>query len=260
MPDDAYSNSVLSHNIPTELSRLQLLEHMVDPITRAAVTALPLERTWRCLDLGAGAGSVARWLGQRCPNGQVVAADIDTRFLEPMGNVSVCEFDVRTQNFPVGSFDLIHARAFFMHFPEREELLSKVATWLAPGGWLVAIDPDLFPLSSSPYVEWRRLVDGLNRLMTAHGADLHWARRRQPTVLANAGLVELGVSISAAVVGDDGPSDRFWRTFLAQSARQLIEDGFLSAEEIAAGTALLDDPEFFDLPSAFVTAWGRRPD
>ena len=38
---------------------------------------------WRCLEIGAGRGSMATWLAERVgPAGQVVATDIDTRYLE----------------------------------------------------------------------------------------------------------------------------------------------------------------------------------
>jgi ubiquinone/menaquinone biosynthesis C-methylase UbiE len=36
---------------------------------------------WICLEVGAGAGSIARWLARRVgPTGSVVATDLDTRF------------------------------------------------------------------------------------------------------------------------------------------------------------------------------------
>ncbi|HKF37557.1 MAG TPA: hypothetical protein VKB35_11710, partial [Ktedonobacteraceae bacterium] len=46
-----------------------------------------LERTgvgpgWHCWEVGAGGGSIAAWLAQRCgPGGYVLVTDIDERFL-----------------------------------------------------------------------------------------------------------------------------------------------------------------------------------
>lgn len=40
-----------------------------------------IQPSWRCLELGAGAGSIAHWLASRCPDGQVVATDLGTTFL-----------------------------------------------------------------------------------------------------------------------------------------------------------------------------------
>ena len=52
---------------------------------------------WRCLEVGAGAGSIAGWLADRVgPSGQVIATDLDTRFLEQQArpNLEVRRHDV----------------------------------------------------------------------------------------------------------------------------------------------------------------------
>jgi SAM-dependent methyltransferase len=54
----------------------------------------------------------------------------------------VIRHDVRTDPFPEQSFDLIHARAVLMHIPDDPYLLPRMASWLAPGGWLVLEEPD----------------------------------------------------------------------------------------------------------------------
>src|SRR5437868_6014750 len=65
-----------------ERSRLSILERTLDSITvghlerLAFATGAPPRR---CLEMGAGGGSIARWLGERvAPGGTVVAADVDT--------------------------------------------------------------------------------------------------------------------------------------------------------------------------------------
>jgi hypothetical protein len=45
---------------------------------------------WKCLDLGAGLGTVSRWLNNRVgPAGQVVALDREPRHIEPADGLSV---------------------------------------------------------------------------------------------------------------------------------------------------------------------------
>ncbi|MEC3953199.1 methyltransferase domain-containing protein [Nocardia sp. CDC153] len=259
MGGNSYSESALSHEMPTELGRLRLLEEFLEPFTTAAIERTGIETDWRCLDLGAGAGGVARWLSKRCPDGQVVAADIDVKFLNPEGNLEIREFDARTGDFEPGSFNLIHTRAMLMHLPERVELVARCHSWLAPGGWLVATDPSGFTSASSPYPEWRRLMDAFWDLMAAHGGDPLWGRQRLARVVAEAGFTDVDMAIHTAVVGTDGPADRFWRMFFAQVGPRMVELGLLTAGELGAGVALLDEPAFFDSPDAFVTVWGRRP-
>src|SRR3954468_23544877 len=78
-----YAGGILSHDLPTELSRLRLMERMLDPEEIKVLSGLDVQRSWHCLELGAGAGSIARWLAERCPDGRVVATDVDPAFLDP---------------------------------------------------------------------------------------------------------------------------------------------------------------------------------
>ncbi|MEV6773849.1 methyltransferase domain-containing protein [Nocardia sp. NPDC051030] len=259
MTAKTYSVSALSHEIPTELQRLRLLEEYLEPVTTAALERTGVESHWRCLDVGAGAGAVARWLAGRCVDGHVIAADIDTRFLTPERNLEVCEFDARTGEFAPQSFELIHTRALLMHLPERAGLVARCLSWLAPGGWLVATDPSGFTASSSPYPHWRVLMNAFWELMAAHGGDPLWGRQGLARTVAEAGFADVGMSIDATIVGAGGPADSFWRLFFAQVGPHMVELGLLAAEDLAAGVALLDEPTFFDSPDAFVTVWGRRP-
>ena len=60
-----------------------------DVYRRPLVTALHrlgLGPGWRCLEVGAGSGSVARWLAAKVgPEGSVLATDIDTRWVDTGG-------------------------------------------------------------------------------------------------------------------------------------------------------------------------------
>src|SRR6516164_7895571 len=69
-----------------ERQRLALLTQFADAITTRRLTELGVGPGWRCLDVGAGDGSVARWLAGRVgPRGRVVATDLNPRFLAGHG-------------------------------------------------------------------------------------------------------------------------------------------------------------------------------
>ena len=257
-----YAAGVIGHEVPTEEQRLHLLEQMLDPDTIRTLERRGIQPSWRCLELGAGAGSIAHWLASRCPDGQVVATDLGTTFLAARSapNLRVLRHDVVAEDFPLGSFDLIHARWLLVNLPEREEVLAKVVTWLVPGGWLVTEDLDLFPVDSSPHPTLRRFIDAFEQLLAdSHGADFRWARRRLPAALAEVGLVELGMSVSIKHVGDGSPDDAAYRMSMAQLRSGLVGRGLLSEAEYTAGIAPLDDPAVLDAPLANIAAWGQRP-
>jgi ubiquinone/menaquinone biosynthesis C-methylase UbiE len=68
------------------------VERAYDPGTFESLGRVGIKPSWRCLELGAGAGSVARWLAAWVPDGSVVATDIDTLFLDGVetGNCTCC--------------------------------------------------------------------------------------------------------------------------------------------------------------------------
>jgi hypothetical protein len=60
-----------------ERARLRNLEAWLDPITVEHLEATGIAAGWRCLEVGAGGGSIARWLSERvAPSGSLVATDI----------------------------------------------------------------------------------------------------------------------------------------------------------------------------------------
>jgi trans-aconitate methyltransferase len=128
-----------------ERRRLDLLAARLDPVTKRRIGRLGLAPDVYCLEVGGGRGSIARWLCQDvAPRGQVTATDLDTGFLSELSlpNLTVLRHDVRTDGFPGRSFGLVHVRAVLMHIADRMAVLRRMASWLAPGGWLVAEEAD----------------------------------------------------------------------------------------------------------------------
>ena len=62
-----------------EDERLTLLEQIFDPLSRRRRDMV--QPGWRCLEVGAGRGSMAVWLAEQVgPSGHVVATDIDVGY------------------------------------------------------------------------------------------------------------------------------------------------------------------------------------
>ncbi|MBV9281043.1 MAG: class I SAM-dependent methyltransferase [Chloroflexi bacterium] len=101
-----------------ERQRLVLLEEAHDPVTIRQLEAVEVGKGWRCAEVGAGAGSIARWLAERVgATGRVIALDLDTRFLDAASytNLEVRRQDIVHDPLEEGAYDLIHARYLLMH-------------------------------------------------------------------------------------------------------------------------------------------------
>jgi Methyltransferase domain len=95
-----------------ERARLAGLSAQFDPVTIRHLAAVRVAAGWHCLEVGAGAGSIARWLAATVGStGRVVATDLDTQFLDdlPCPPVEVVRHDITRDPVEQDAFDLIHA-------------------------------------------------------------------------------------------------------------------------------------------------------
>ena len=123
---------------PTATDLLGALGQMLDEFTAARLVRAGVTTGARCLEVGAGAGTVAAWLADQVgPTGDVIATDLKPQHIQSHPGVTVLQHNVVTDPLPGGPFDLIHARAVLQHLPQRESVLAKLAAALAPGGALI---------------------------------------------------------------------------------------------------------------------------
>jgi SAM-dependent methyltransferase len=247
-----------------ESRRLSLLEATRDPATVRRLEALGVERGWRCLEVGAGHGSIARWLADKVgPDGSVVALDIDTRFLTELPpNVEVRVLDIRETGVEPGVYDLAHCRALLMHLPDPAGALARMAAALAPGGVLLAEEGDygLYHYGGHPEAEEisRTARDVLDAMTHAGIVNASFGRRL-PGMLSSAGLKLLGAHVDTGVSRPGDPGYEFTRQTVMDSAPRLIEAGLLDT----AGPSRLES--FWGKPGTVITgpslvaAWAQKP-
>jgi SAM-dependent methyltransferase len=239
---------------------------------------------WRCLEVGAGAGSMASWLSERVgPTGTVLATDISLALVEglELPNLEIRRHDVVNEDLPPASFDLVHCRLVLEHLPERDKALDNMVRALAPGGWLVVEDMDW---SSLGIVSHRRapalrfFTGAVPRLLKSVGYDGRYGRRL-PVELGRHGLVEIGAEGLVNVMVGGSPSVEWARPSQERMRDLLFGDGpapapvnrfratlarypavrrwaLLRFDRMAA---VLDDPAFALVNATMMTAWGRRP-
>ncbi len=127
-----------------EFRRLQLLEAANDPTTIAMLEKAQIQPGWECLELGAGAGSMLRWLGQRVgPAGLAVGVDKNTSFLKDFTDTpfQIYKGTFLEVDLPY-SFDLIHGRYILIHNQSDMDILCRMFSILKPGGRALFEEPD----------------------------------------------------------------------------------------------------------------------
>lgn len=247
-----------------EFRRLRALEHVWDENTCSLVALrVPVQPGWRCLELGAGAGSIARWLAERVgPSGSVVAADINCRFLMDMpGNVEVRRLDAADGQFGHEEFDLVHHRSVLSYVPRREEVLVRLVRSLRPGGWLVSEEPDFsyrVIAGDSDNRLLSRFFQALRLILASSGVDFSFASRMSD-LFRNLGLVDVDRSSRNHVAqGGSLISEIIWRAVEPLRSQLMGTAGF-TEEEVAETSQLLQSREVSWVDPAIISVLGRRP-
>ncbi|MEU5884542.1 class I SAM-dependent methyltransferase [Spirillospora sp. NPDC047279] len=256
---EKYGETLFALDAP-ERNRLTLLGEVFDPLSTATLTRLGVGRSARCLEVGAGTGSIARWLASQVPGGEVVATDLNEALLARLTgpNLVPLRHDVTVDPFPESSFDVIHARFVLSHLPGRLDVLRRMSSWLRPGGFLMFESFSWFPIDSSPHPAYRHAMQRWSELiLSTIGTDSRWSRAL-PTVLAEYGLADVGAETFTRHMRGGGPLAEFWWQTLRMSRRQLIDGGYLTTQQVLDVQRLLRDPGFWDLAPAVTQAWGRR--
>lgn len=245
-----------------ERARLDSLTALYDPTTLALCERLGLESGWRCLDVGAGTGTLAQALAERvAPSGGVIALDVDTRFLDPLAGpyLEPVALDVTERPLPGAEFDLVHARLLLEHLPARDEVLASMIRATKPGGWVLVEDFDWATalVVDPPSAVHARVAGAIQSLFTRHGYDPHFGRSL-PGRLRAAGLNAVGTHAQSMVVdADPGYGVPQWELLADQLASALLAAGLVEEQDLDAFHALLHDGHTVCFAPLMVSCWGQ---
>jgi SAM-dependent methyltransferase len=246
-----------------ERARLDLLEGWAGPLTTRQLGGVPLQPGWRCLDVGAGGGSVTRQLSAQVgSNGTVVATDRDPRFLVQLpANVEVRTHDVARDELEAGHYDLVHTRLLLMHLAEPAAVLARLVAALRPGGWLVVAEADwgLTTFGGHPEAGWATAF--VHDLFARHeraGIRRPYFGRELPGLVAACGLDDVTGDFHGTVALPGSPSLDLIRRTIA-TLRPAGRAVGASEAELDRLAAVLDAPGVLAAPPVLVGMRGRRP-
>jgi SAM-dependent methyltransferase len=249
---------------PEAVDRHRHLATILDgPTTTRIADALGEVPGRRCLELGAGGGSVAKWLAER--GARVLATDLNVRHLPAGAGYEVLRHDLVTEPLPAGEWDLIHARLLLMHLPRRHEILPRLAAALAPGGVLLLEDfATTFrhgvlaaptPADAAAYDEhYAALVE---RVLPECGTDPTWALQAHAAMLA-AGLASVDTQVYARS-WPGGTAGALLITANIAQQRERFRRAGVSDETLERVVSLMSDPRMVVRGHLIYSTAGRRP-
>ena len=256
---------VFDNAAPQAGARFSALAALFDPGTIRHLTERGITAGWRCLEVGAGGGSIATWLCDRVgPRGHIVATDLDPRFLEALQrpNLEVRRHDVASDPLPERAFDLVHARLVLVHLPEREAALARMVAALKPGGSLLIEEFDSLSMRPDPGLNpdesLLKAYDTLQRVMTERGVDMRYGRSLPGRLRAH-GLLDVGAEGRTFMWQGGSSGAALMRANFEQLRGAMLESGLISDQELEEDLRRLDEARFMAPSPIMWAAWGRRP-
>lgn len=251
------------------------LAELLDPGTRRRILDLPgWPRVRRCLEIGAGAGSMSRWLARNLPaGGRVVACDLKPELLgeDAPANLAPVAHDL-TSDVPLADvlgrdYDLILSRMTLQHLPCRRRLLQELAGLLTTGGvllieeWATLRAPGEDAIVCAPSEAaaelFRRCQAAIGAAFEAAGADRGWARAVHAHLLEE-GLVNVRTEYGAAYWTGGDPGLRLMATSAAQLRARLLAAG-LDRSDLDRLAELVQDPALVVRGHPLYSSSGEKP-
>jgi SAM-dependent methyltransferase len=188
----------------------------------------------------------------------VISTDLQLGFLTEIdaSNVEIVRHDVRTDEFPAGSFDLIHTRAVLMHISPSTDLLQRIATWLAPGGWILLEEPDFGMWMGDADPIWATSPQTTQVAFPSMALSQGRSLLRQ---IHQLGLMDIAADAEIDIVQAGTDLAEFYQFSQAALGPPKVQAGALSVPQ---AKALVDRPsqeDFLACGFVHIGVWGRRP-
>jgi SAM-dependent methyltransferase len=263
---DIMANYVLDNAAAETEQRFASLESSYDPFTIRQLEEIGVAPGWRCLEVGGGGGSIARWLADRAgPQGQVVVTDINPRWLGvDRPNIEMRRHDIVADALEPDAFDLAHERLVLQHLPARRQAFERMIHAVKPGGWVLIEDFDVGWLPLSPRCEpadaalFTKVMNAFARMLVEADVDLDLGRRLC-SLLREYGLRDVEVEAHAQIWTGGSSGCRLHRANIEQLRDRVAQAGPVTDVEFERFYELIEDPAFSVNSYMLVSARGRRP-
>jgi len=246
-----------------ESIRLQKIEVICDRVSRSQILATNITTGWQCLEIGAGAGSMMRWMAEIVGmSGKVMAVDLDTRFIKDtqLANVEVIEADIH-QLVIDKLFDLVHIRNVLIH-QTNTSLLTKIQELLKPGGWLVIAESDF---SAARFIAGTqaqreavtRVNNAIRQMFTNQGKD-YALGIKLPSLLQQQGFQNLQINNHVPIVKGNSDIATMMKLSASQLAARYIETGKATEADIETYCQCTEDDTAWAIYLANVSAIAQK--
>lgn len=269
---DAEKGYLLGHS-EAEMQRLLHQAHVMEHDVARFLDAIGPIRNGSAVDFGCGPIGILPELARHVgPNGTVAGVDVEPSMIERariecrrrgLTNLALVGGEDVMGALPAGAFDLAHARMVLINVADPAAVLAELVRLVRPGGVVAVQEFDWSTTECDPTNSaWQRLKELLAGLWSSRTFDPYLGRRL-PTLLSEAGLVDVRAMSRAAVDANDEPYQRLAVDMAERFETELVSLGLTSRTElrraIEEASAHLARAGTTVRRPLMVQAWGRVP-
>ena len=257
---------IFDHQWRQERERLASMEALIDPFTIECLQTMSVSEGWRCLEVGAGGGSIAEWLCRRVGvAGKVIATDLETKFHAAIEapNLEVRHHDIRQHTLEDAAYDLVHARKVLEHLPEPHAALVRMSAAVKPGGWLFIEDVDFatfLTVEARDPEFFTRAFGQIVQTMQQAGFQPYLGRKLGQW-LRGLGYEQVRIEgrTNEWTAHGTHPLATLYRLTFTKLKERVVQQGRLTSAEVETFMTDAQSPDFHALSAIGFAAWGRRP-
>lgn len=245
--------------------RRRMREIINDDATKQIISSLQLPSNSKCLELGAGTGSIAAYLSVLFPKGQVHAVDLNQQNVDEINSRYIHQTNLETYLADVHSlilkkekYDLIHARFLFEHIVDWQDVVIQLCkNNLNPGG-VVFFEDAVYP-ETMGYIG----SEIYNHVMTIYSKSVSedkekWSCALQTAKLLNqCGLIDIHSIGNMQIFSGKTITSEYFKNCFIENAKKLKNLG-VSEDELESVIQELDkENKCFSGPFVF-HSYGRQ--
>lgn len=246
-----------------ELVRLKLIEAATDHETISLLGQIGIASGWTCMELGAGAGSIAEWMGTRVgSDGLVLAVDKKTLYLDrlsgPPYRILTGEFLALDIEPPI---DLLHGRYVLIHNAQAQKMLEKIRNIVTPGGCVLLEEPDFtsaWRVNPSSDPSQHRVNEAICRMFSNAGLDPGYGLHL-PERMAEAGLTIVGMKATMHLCQGDQPISNLMAESALVLRKEYTSTGLASDQDVDRYVSIAHDSTKWSLYYSTISVVARVP-
>lgn len=218
--------------------RRVLRELVNDYSTKKYISSFKLPLNSKCLELGAGTGSIACYLACRFLKGEVLAVDINEENIEfineTYGNIPNLKSevsDVHTPCYIDEKFDLIHARFLMEHISDWEQVLKSLYENNLKEGGIIFFEDAVYSQKMGYFggENYVNIMDTYSKIVSSD--SLKWDCALQtPKYFEKVGLVDINTFGEIQTFMGNSIEAEYWIKCFSENREQLINNGIDALE------------------------------